>query len=192
MNRQLSVSRTDLPWQPFPNSTPIDSVSPSVCQLPFQLPLRPDTPSVGLFYHPPPRSILCHVLCVDCLFSTAAAPRHLVTFCVSITLHLTRRQHLFTKRQDTITISVTACSLVVRLFQLRKHFLSSPAADSLLSHRQLPFFVVFCRSTAFFNFAAPTPFLYSFLGVFKFYLHRYLPCSSETEVTVALSSATVL
>ena len=54
----------------------------------------------------------------------------------------------------------------VRLFQLRKHVLSSGVADCFLSYRQLPFFFTFCVSTAFSNFAAPTPFLYSFLGVF--------------------------
>jgi len=70
VNRQLSVS--DRP--PIAAlSTSIDSVFPSVCQLPFQLPLRPDTPSVCLFYRPPPSIDTLSLLCVDCAFSISAA-----------------------------------------------------------------------------------------------------------------------
>ena len=78
MNRQLSVS--DRP--PFAAlSSSIDSDFPSVCQLHFHLPLRSDTLLCVLSTALLPRSILCHLLCVDCLFSNCRCvqtPRHLL------------------------------------------------------------------------------------------------------------------
>ena len=65
VNCPLSVS--DRPLFAALSST-IDSVFPSVCQLPFQLPLRPDTLLCVFSTALLPRSILCHLLCVDCLF----------------------------------------------------------------------------------------------------------------------------
>ena len=91
MNCQLSVCQTDT-RSPFPS---IDSVFPSVCQLPLQLLLRPDILLCVFSTALLPRSIPCHLLCVDRVFNFANSPPtpnlfvvpanpSFFTFCVSI------------------------------------------------------------------------------------------------------------
>src|SRR5271170_7128406 len=79
VNRQLSVSQTDT-RSPFH----VNRLSFSFCvSIAFSTSAAPRHSSVCLFYRLLPRSILCHFCVSIAPFSTAAAPRHLVTFCVS-------------------------------------------------------------------------------------------------------------